>query len=115
MARKKWKEIGVVGVDSGQLMICDPCYLDDANGRIGWEKNTDPSFGIGRNDFSYRGVCAVTLGHKEGEPFNGQINYAMGHSGRAVAFPSGYGDGVYTVEAREDEDGRIVEVRIRMG
>lgn len=24
----QWVKIGEVGVDSGQLMICDPCYLD---------------------------------------------------------------------------------------
>ena len=29
----KWKKIGVVGVDSGQLMVCDPCYIDSE-----WEK-----------------------------------------------------------------------------
>ena len=23
-----WTPIGVVGVDSGQLMVCDPCYID---------------------------------------------------------------------------------------
>lgn len=23
----EWKKIGAVGVDSGQLMVCDPCYL----------------------------------------------------------------------------------------
>jgi len=25
---KDWIKIGVVGVDSGQLIICDPCYID---------------------------------------------------------------------------------------
>lgn len=31
MAKTKkveWHQIGVVGVDSGQVMLCDPCYLD---------------------------------------------------------------------------------------
>lgn len=23
-----WKKIGEVGVDSGQLLVCDPCYID---------------------------------------------------------------------------------------
>jgi len=26
--KEDWKQIGVVGVDSGQLMVCDPCYID---------------------------------------------------------------------------------------
>jgi hypothetical protein len=25
---RKWRKIGEVGVDSGQLMLCDPCYID---------------------------------------------------------------------------------------
>ena len=125
-AKGKWKKLGVVGVDSGQLLICDPCYLDDANGSVGWEKNTDPephafepkNNAIDRTDFSYRGACAVSmmLSHENGD---GQINYAMGHSGRAVVFNSGYGDGTYEVEGREIDDPdwgkRIVEVRIKMG
>lgn len=32
MKHGKWRKIGNVGVDSGQLMVCDPCYLD------GWIK-----------------------------------------------------------------------------
>lgn len=27
MKKDKWIDLGSVGVDSGQLMICDPCYL----------------------------------------------------------------------------------------
>jgi len=26
--KEKYVKLGVVGVDSGQLMICDPCYVD---------------------------------------------------------------------------------------
>src|SRR3990167_572095 len=26
--KNKWEEIGIVGVDSGQLLICDPGYID---------------------------------------------------------------------------------------
>lgn len=32
---EKWVKMGVVGVDSGQLMICDPCYLN------GWDKDDE--------------------------------------------------------------------------
>jgi hypothetical protein len=31
--KKEVKQIGSVGVDSGQLIICDPCYIDSE-----WEK-----------------------------------------------------------------------------
>lgn len=32
--KEEWIKIGEVGVDSGQLMICDPCYIDSM-----WEKS----------------------------------------------------------------------------
>lgn len=33
MKKSEWVKIGIVGVDSGQLMVCDPCYIDSE-----WEK-----------------------------------------------------------------------------
>jgi len=33
MGKKREVKLGVVGVDSGQLMVCDPCYLEDEWGR----------------------------------------------------------------------------------
>ncbi len=32
-----WIKIGVVGVDSGQLMVCDPCYIESE-----WKKTKKP-------------------------------------------------------------------------
>ena len=60
------------------------------------------------NSFSYNGVC-----HK-GNNTHKQINYKMGHAGVAVVFDSGYGDGVYDVFGRLNDEGRVVEVRINM-
>lgn len=39
--KEKWIEIGRVGVDSGQLMICDPCYIDSEWEKEDFESNTD--------------------------------------------------------------------------
>lgn len=33
MIKNEWVKIGEVGVDSGSLIICDPCYIDSE-----WEK-----------------------------------------------------------------------------
>jgi len=33
----KWEKAGVVGVDSGQIVICDPCYIDGQ-----WAPKTEP-------------------------------------------------------------------------
>jgi hypothetical protein len=29
MRENNWEKIGTVGVDSGQLILVDPCYLDE--------------------------------------------------------------------------------------
>ncbi|MFE4951055.1 hypothetical protein ACFQ9V_13215 [Leifsonia sp. NPDC056665] len=103
--------IGEVGVDSGQLMVTDPCYIDQE-----WKRE---SFAIvrapDRSDdtvypYSYNGACNATLnggGH-------GQLGYALGHAGAGVAFQTAWGDGGYPVFA-EKHDGRIVRVYVNVG
>ena len=161
-----WTLAGEVGVDSGQLMVTDPCYIDsewtieefsaprpvfklNAAGlaRLGWSALQDwtwqcfreegvnyatplPELGnLSMNDlilqelveevpqpdenvtsYSYNGACHATTQ----EPNFGQLNYRMGHAGAGVVFGSGYGDGVYPVYVRKNDEGRIVEVRILM-
>jgi hypothetical protein len=109
----KWVEIGQVAVDSGQLMICDPCYIDSV-----WKES--PFVDIRpehAGEFSYNGCCHGTLtgiGHV-------QMLFQAGHPGAGVAFRSGLGDGIYPAEAlivdygtKRAPDLRIKEVRIRM-
>lgn len=100
----KFVRIGKVGVDSGQLMVCDPCYIGSEWKKTEYGETDDTS------EFSYAGICAGTL--KQGFT---QSNFKMGHAGAGVAFSSGYGDGCYPVYARCNSDGRIVEVKIKMG
>jgi len=97
---KEWREIGVCGVDSGQLMIIDPCYLSDwrdgeldLNGEEAPDKN------------SYDAVCRTTLAQPmmAGETREG-----------GVVFSSGYGDGSYPVMAYYNADSVITEIRIKM-
>lgn len=158
MKTKKRKILlGVVGVDSGQLVICDPAYIDseyikreDDSGiqREIWkhkktgklwqftyshkrESSTrkdvnpfpatysdvipeygkspneliqskefvpsgiDPNAHIEDGEFSYPGICKTTLDSEK----SGQLNYKMGFPGVAVAFSSGFGDGMYNVYA----------------
>jgi len=63
---KKPKQIGVVGVDSGQLVICDPCYIDSE-----WDHNDeydrDQVF-----DVSYMGKKSV---FDMGEALKNGINF----------------------------------------
>jgi hypothetical protein len=83
--------VGNFGVDSGQAMVGDPCYLDD------WNTNKDEKWDLeGKiGQYSYHGASATTLGN-----------------GRAVVFNTGYGDGVYPVYAQFNEDGRIAKIVI---
>ena len=97
-----WFTLGVCGVDSGQLLFIDPCYLDE------WVNNEyDGKEGKGvKPPLSYNAACHASLG-------DFQLKNAYGRGVPvAVCVPSGWGDGVYPVEARKDEDGRIKEVRI---
>ena len=98
----KMKKIGVVGVDSGQILITDPCYIGSE-----WKK-TDDNKDLGHEDnkgqFSYGGCCHATLKNKE---LGGQLNYKLGHAGAGVVSRAGYGDGSYPVYAIYNDEGRV--------
>lgn len=100
----QWVQIGVVGVDSGQLLLCDPCYINSQ-----WQEEWVSNFDNPPAPFCYSACCKATLSSER----YGQLNYDLGHAGVAVAFASGMGDGVYPVYARFD-GGRIAEVKIVM-
>ncbi|MFA0888149.1 MAG: hypothetical protein ACC613_03505 [Synergistales bacterium] len=88
--------LGQVSVDSGQLVLVDPCYLKD------WK---DGEFRIeGGADNDYARCCMVSLSVEGG----GQVFDDL-----AVCFSTGWGDGTYPVYATK-EDGRIVKVEILM-
>jgi len=95
--KTQWKKIGVVGVDSGTLMITDPCYaIQD-----GW------------NDKDYEKEVVGTA-----NKLHHQVKHALGHAGKAVIFSSGLGDGLYEVFAKIENvkhwGERVTEVRIKL-
>lgn len=101
MKKKKfgeWVEVGVVGVDSGQILIVDPCYLKKF-------KNDERT---GKNDsFSYSGCCNAIVSNKgAGQIFNDK------KIPLAVASATGYGDGVYKVYVRYTYGGRVGDLKI---
>lgn len=89
---------GQIGIDSGQAMVGDPCYLDT------WETNKNDEFNIDgkEGEYSYHGACATTLSN----------NYGQLGLGEAVVFNTGYGDGLYPVYVQMNEDGRVSKVVI---
>ncbi len=97
MNKFEWKVIGEAGVDSGQLMVVDPCYT------------------IGKvDDAAYDRMCTETLKPEAA----GKVTLS-GIRGDAIVFSSGFGDGCYPVVAKYEDCGdwgtRITEVRILMG
>lgn len=78
--------LGRVGVDSGQLMVIDPCYIDSS-----WKKG-----GYDDEGSSYREACDTTMN----SPNKGGPTLINGYGNNlAVVFESGFGDGVYEVWA----------------
>lgn len=92
------KLIGRVGVDSGQILITDPCYIDSE-----WDSKDRQEEKAKNHNFSYGGCCSQTL-NKDG---GGQLNYERGHAGVGVAVSSGYGDGLYEVWATYKDEGEF--------
>lgn len=75
MARPRgsnWKMLGVVGVDSGQLMVCDPCYIDSE-----WIKDKEPA-----------GHETFVLSAKGKEWFPGQEGWSWQYNGHGTNYES---------------------------
>lgn len=99
--------LGTVGVDSGQLLLTDPCYIDGE-----WEDEpyeTLREYEHAGFPYSYNGACQATLSEGFGE-----LVFSAGHTGAGVAFATGWGDGLYNVFG-EKHDGRIVRVYVNLG
>lgn len=87
-------QIGEVWVDSGQVMIVDPCYLKD------WVDNDFKEKEDGDTSFSYAGACNVTLSGARA----GQLEHG------AVVSSTAYGDGVYPAYVERDSSGTILRL-----
>jgi hypothetical protein len=88
------KYAGSIAVDSGQAMVGDPCYLDKWEQ---WADGTPFDHEAKAGEYGYLGACGVTL--KDGY---GQLGAAD-----AVVFTTGYGDGIYPVYVKLNDDGRV--------
>ena len=86
------KRIGFVPVDSGQIFISDPTFLND------WQQGDYPSEETEEN--SYSRVTTLMLNQGYGNVENGVV---VGNFG---------GDGVYFVYVTEDEEGNVLKAEI---
>ena len=128
--------IGYVGVDSGQLMVCDPCYIDSEWKQEEFDWKEKVIFPDGKEEPIKRcskrwfellddinsgklKLADIPEDAKHSfsynavakktlpEPHYGQLNYKAGHPGVAVAFSSGIGDGLYPVYAKIVDMGEL--------
>lgn len=86
-------KIGYCSVDSGQIMIVDPCYVV---GR-----------GADNSEEDYDRICEVTLDNQSEVKCAGPI-----FEGHAIASGTLYGDGRYPVWAEVDSNGRVRSLTI---
>lgn len=118
--------LGGVAVDSGQLMVTDPCYVDQqwqhllANDGGGGDETSseEPSHRVLADQangddralppYSYEGACETTLSNGYGE-----LAFEMGHAGAGVVFATAWGDGMYPIYG-ELHDGRIIRAYINV-
>ena len=103
----KVKSLGTFGVDSGQFMIVDPCYLDK------WKDNEFTSDDLTKNwkmahagKFSYNGACCTSL------MGGGSLYNAIG---ARLAVVGRTGDGEYEVFAHIDKEGRTRKITVEFG
>lgn len=83
--------LGKVGVDSGMLLISDPAYNAIGNDQA----------------YTYDEFLEMV-----GNSNNKSLPYKMGHEGRGVVV--GVGDWTYPVEGVLDEEGRLVEIVVKL-
>lgn len=100
------KLIGYCSVDSGQIMLSDPCYveqfrveMDEPDGKF--DATLEPVGGS--YPYTYNGASSATCSEQSAGALGG---------GLGVVVTSGYGDGSYPVYATYNSEGRIIEARI---
>jgi hypothetical protein len=94
-----WETAGFIGVDSALVWIGDPAYVGDRrSGTTAFEER----FPEGWDQF------ASEMGS---ETSAWRVTFEKGHEGLGVALLA-VDDGMYAVDVRRDEDGRVAEARI---
>ena len=107
--------IGTIGVDSGQMMLADPCYVkdfaDDNSDAEGVMKLMEAMKDGSDNSFSYIGACSQSNTSQQAGVLVNDIGAEMG-----VVCSSGFGDGGYPVYVKRHDFGewgkRVVEMKI---
>jgi len=106
----KWEKVGTIPVDSGQVMLVDPCYLH--NWVAGeFDGDRDPKATPLNH---YEEACRVTLSDAGAGPCFGYLTPGN-DAACAFATRTAYGDGEYRVFVLRDEDGTIHGLKVLFG
>jgi hypothetical protein len=97
--------IGHVAVDSGQIMIADPCYIE-AGFNNQFDPDTKNQGEQPKYEMNYDGCCNATLSKRGFGQLGNEYTEMLG-----LACGTLYGDGVYPVYA-EMKDGRVKSLTI---
>jgi hypothetical protein len=116
--KTKWVKVGVVGIDSGTLLLTDPAYLQrprpeipEYDELVGLKKSKQviPAVGKKKVPKEWTPVMRATAS---------QVLYKKtGKKGAGIITRTGWGDGLYPVFAEigktGDEKGRIKAIRVK--
>lgn len=94
--KSEWVEAGFVSIGSGEILLADPVFATSEAGYAAIDRFFDST--VYRNFDRIRGKVKM----KDGR----EAEY------QGVMMKTGYGDGLYRVWARINEDGRVAELRI---
>lgn len=100
VARERREPLGEAGVDSGTLIVGDPCYIDADDAPIG-------DYTSGLKSDEWMGVLhhdKATMGHLT----HGEVK-------GCVVFSTYYGDGTYKVVAVWGRDSQLKRIEIMIG
>lgn len=94
--------VGHCGVDSGQIMFADPCYVKDFKFEDEFTADIKAD-ARGEYPFTYNGASSATCSEEQA----GQLGNST-----AVVMSSGWGDGCYPVYVKFGYDGRVASATI---
>tara|TARA_R100001015_G_C4564213_1_gene123487 strand:- start:208 stop:582 length:375 start_codon:yes stop_codon:yes gene_type:complete len=108
---ESWEYVGIVGVDSGQMMLSDPSYVKDFAESDDIVKLNDVIKDGSDNSYSYLGACSQSNTPQQSGVLVNDIGAELG-----VVCSSGFGDGGYPVYVKRHDFGRlgkrVVEMKI---
>lgn len=107
--------LGYCGVDSGQIIITDPCYISrfkmdrPPNTKVKRESVRVGNGVVKGYPYSYSGACGAA--NRNPRPGKGQLINMIGAK-MGVCVESGFGDGVYEVYAYLNKEGMVTRVEV---